>query len=189
MYLLEVPFHGPKAILLQHLLKLLCDIDIMRFLSGKEEENARAYFNAAAEAALNSTCNRHKCGTVIVKDNVIIGKGSNSPPRGKEEQRRCANSKDSYNKKVTDKTCCVHAEQRAIMDALRNNPDKILDSRLYFMRIDKDNKITRAGKPYCTICSKMSLDTGIKEFVLWHEDGICVYGTEEYNTISFNYSD
>lgn len=161
----------------------------MRYLSVEEAENAITYFNAAAKVALNSTCNRHKCGTVIVKDNIIVGSGFNSPPKDKEEQRRCANSKESYNKRVTDKTCCVHAEQRAIMDALKKNPNKILDSRLYFMRLDKDNNLTRAGKPYCTICSKMSLDVGIKEFVLWHEEGICVYDTEEYNTISFSYSD
>ncbi len=143
----------------------------------------------AAKAALNSTCNRHKCGAVIIKDGAIIGKGFNSPPQNKEEQRRCTYSKESYNKKVTDKTCCMHAEQRAIMDALRNNPDKIVGSRLYFMRLDKDNNAARAGKPYCTICSKMSLDVGIKEFVLWHEEGVCVYDTDEYNTISFGYSE
>jgi len=94
-----------------------------------------------------------------------------------------------YNKKITDKTCCVHAEQRAIMDALRNNPSKIEGSRLYFMRLDKDNNTTKAGKPYCTICSKMSLDVGIKEFTLWHENGIGIYNTDEYNTLSFEYTD
>jgi hypothetical protein len=43
-----------------------------------------------------------------------------------ENQRRCSNDKDKYNKKVTDKTCCVHAEQRAIMNALIDAPDKII---------------------------------------------------------------
>ena len=33
----------------------------------------------------------------------------------------------------------------------------------------------------------MALDAGIKKFVLWHEQGICIYDTEEYNEISFNY--
>ena len=80
---------------------------------------------------------------------------------------------------MTDKTCCVHAEQRAIMDALRNNTNKIMGSTLYFIRLD-DTRIfsqigAQAGKPYCTICSKMSLDAGIKKFVLWHKQGIFVF--------------
>jgi hypothetical protein len=73
------------------------------------------------------------------------------------------------------------------MDALARNSDKIIGSRLYFMRLDEEDNLTRAGKPYCTICSKMSLDVGIQEFVLWHEDGICVYDTDEYNLLSYKY--
>lgn len=97
--------------------------------------------------------------------------------------------KDGYHKKVTDKTCCVHAEQRAIMDALRKNSEKLSGSRLYFIRLDKAGNTSKAGKPYCTICSKMALDAGISEFVLWHEEGICVYDTEEYNTLSYEYTE
>jgi hypothetical protein len=71
------------------------------------------------------------------------------------------------------------------MDVLRNNPGKITGSRLYFIRLGEDGKKSPAGKPYCTICSKMALDSGISEFVLWHKEGICVYDTEEYNELSF----
>lgn len=64
-----------------------------------------------------------------------------------EDQRQCSCSKDSYHKKVTDKTCCIHAEQRAIMDALRKNPDKIAGSRLYFIRLDDNGKPTKRDNP------------------------------------------
>ena len=73
------------------------------------------------------------------------------------------------------------------MDALRKNPAKLIGARLYFVRLDKDRHLARAGEPYCTICSKMSLDVGITEFVLWHEKGVCVYGAEEYNNLPFQY--
>lgn len=79
----------------------------------------------------------------------------------------------------------MHAEQRAIMDALRTNPDKIFGARLYFIRLDDEGNIQRAGLPYCTICSKMALDVGIAEFVLYHEHGVYAYDTEDYNNISF----
>lgn len=154
----------------------------------KEEKESLNYIEECKKEALKATCKRSKCGSVIVKDNEIIGRGYNSAPANLDSQVRCDCDKDSYNKKVTDKTCCIHAEQRAIMDALKNNPNKISGSILYFIRLDKDNNIIHAGKPYCTICSKMSLDVGIAEFVLYHENSICIYDSEEYNDLSFKYS-
>ena len=161
----------------------------MKYLSGKEEERAMEYIDKAAKVALSSACFRAKCGSVIVKNDEIIGVGFNSPPAGKESQRRCLLSKSSYHQKVTDKTCCIHAEQRAITDALKRNPNKIIDSRLYFIRLDEKGEKTKSGKPYCTICSKMSLDVGIVEFVLQHKKGVCVYDVEEYNKLSFQYKE
>jgi deoxycytidylate deaminase len=161
----------------------------MKFLSGDEEKDAKKFLEDAQGAAKNSTCLRAKCGSVIVKDGKIIGRGFNSPPFGLDSQRRCENQKDQYHRKVTDKTCCVHAEQRVIMDALRNSPKGLAGSRLYFVRLGPDGKKAPSGKPYCTICSKMALDAGISEFVLWHRGGICVYGTEEYNDLSFGYTE
>lgn len=159
----------------------------MKFISGKEENNAKVYFDKSFEEALKSTCLRAKCGSVIVKDGKIIGKGFNSPPKNLESQRKCLQNKREINEKVTDKTCCVHAEQRSLINALKNNSKELLGSRIYFIRLDKNNKILKSGEPYCTHCSKLALDVGIKEFALWHEKGICVYNTGEYNLLSFNY--
>ena len=159
----------------------------MRYLSGKEEKFALNYMNEAESSATGSTCLRAKCGSVIAKDGEIIGRGFNSPPGGLESQRRCSCSKDEVHKKVTDKTCCMHAEQRAIMNALQHNPNKLRDSRLYFARLDRNNKLEDCGEPYCTHCSKMALDVGIAEFALRREGGILVYETEFYNTLSYNF--
>lgn len=98
----------------------------MKYLTSDEEQQAMRYIEKAAEIASQATCERAHCGCVIVENNEIIGTGFNSPPGDKENQRRCKNDKTMYNKKVTDKTCCVHAEQRAIMNALIDNPDKII---------------------------------------------------------------
>ena len=141
----------------------------------------------AAEVAKQATCGRSKCGSVIVKDGEIIGSGFNSPAGNLESQRRCDTEKSSYHRKVTDKTCCVHAEERAILDTLRQNPEKIIGSTLYFIRLDEDGQLIFSGHPYCTICSKLALDTGIAEFVLWHKEGITVYGTEEYTDLSYRF--
>lgn len=159
----------------------------MEFISKKDENNIKIYFDKSVDEALKSTCLRSKCGSVIIKDGKIIGKGFNSPPKNLESQRKCLQNKKEIDEKVADKTCCVHAEQRAIMNALKNNPQELPDSIIYFIRLDKDNKIQKSGKPYCTHCSKLALDAGIKEFALWHEKGICIYNTEEYNLLSFDY--
>ena len=159
----------------------------MKYLYGREERKALTFIDKAAEIAKNSECDRSRCGSVIVKDEEIIGKGFNSPPAEKYSQKRCHIKKCEIHPKVTDKTCCIHAEQRAIMDSLKNSANKIKGSTLYFIRLNFDGKKQLAEKPYCTICSKMALDIGIKNFVLLHEKGVCVYNTKEYNDISFRY--
>jgi deoxycytidylate deaminase len=161
----------------------------MRVLIGTEETQAKKYFEKAAEIAKKATCTRAKCGTVIVKNGEIIGNGYNSPPNHLESQRRCKKEKEEYSKKITDKTCCIHAEQRAIIDALTHKASNINGATLYFTRINAANETEKSGNPYCTICSKMALDVGIKEFVLWHESGITAYDTNEYNSKSYDYQE
>jgi len=140
----------------------------------------------ATEVAEKALCFQAKCGTVIVKEGEIIGQGYNAPPLDKEENRTC--DKDfSPGKLKYDRTCCMHAEWRAIADALKRNPKKLKGSKLYFTRVNRNGKIKKSGKPYCTVCSRMALDAGIDKFVLWHEDGICEYPTDEYNRLSYQY--
>lgn len=161
----------------------------MRILSWEENKIAEEYMKVASIIAQQATCERSKCGSIIVKDWIIIWKWYNSPAKNLESQRRCSCDKNSYHKKVTDKTCCIHAEQRALFDALRNNPNKIEWATLYFIRLNKENQPSKAWKPYCTICSKMALELWIKEFVLYHEEGITAYDTEEYNSLSYQYNE
>jgi deoxycytidylate deaminase len=155
----------------------------MEILKDKKHED---WVQAAAAVAKESTCLRSRCGTVIVKDGEVIGSGYNSPPQDAEENRKCSIKETLPKTFKSDKTGCVHAEQRAIMDALRNKSD-LSSSWLYFIRIDDDGKLLKADKPYCTICSKLALDAGISKFILWHEEGITAYNTKEYNDLSFDY--
>lgn len=159
----------------------------MKILSGPEEREAMKYLGLAAKVAQKATCLRAKCGTIIIKNSKIIGKGFNSPPGNLESQRRCLRKHELHPTFKSDKTCCVHAEQRAIMNALIKNPKELKGSRLYFMRLTERNEIEFSVKPYCTICSKMTLDAGISEIVLWHKESICLYNSEEYNDLSFAY--
>lgn len=145
------------------------------------------YFLAAAEEASKATCNKAHCGTVIVKDGEIIGRGYNSPPLEDESQRTCGEVWDFTKKPRYDLTCCMHAEWRAILDACKRNPDKISGSRLYFIRLAENGSREEAGKPFCTVCSRLALDSGVAEFVLWNKGQAEVHKTTGYNKESYEY--
>ena len=158
----------------------------MEYLKGQQEKEAIKWMEEAAKFARKALCLKAKCGAVIVKDGEIIGSGYNAPPLDKEEHRTCL-KEFGQGKPKYDRTCCMHAEWRAIIDALKKNADKIKDSKLYFIRVDDVGNIKKSGKPYCTVCSRLALDTGIEKFLLWHEEGICEYKTDEYNRLSYEY--
>lgn len=160
----------------------------MKFLTGQEENEAIKCMNEAAQVAKRALCLRAKCGTVVVNNGEIIGTGYNAPPLDKEENRTCLQESHPGKPKY-DKTCCMHAEWRAIMDTLKRNSGRLSGSKLYFTRVDENGNIKKSGKPYCTVCSRFALDSGISEFLLWHEEGICAYPADEYNKLSYQYNE
>lgn len=158
----------------------------MEYLSREPEKEAIRWMQQAAVVAQKALCLNAKCGTVIVSGNEIIGEGYNAPPLDKEENRTC-NAEFGPGKPKYDRTCCMHAEWRAIIDALKKNPNKLVGSKLYFVRVDEAGQIKKSGQPYCTVCSRMALDTGIDKFLLWHDQGIGEYSTQEYDRLSYEY--
>lgn len=159
----------------------------MRTLEGTEKSQAEKYIQAAVSLAQQATCRDAHCGAVIVKDGEVIGRGFNSPPLGAKTSR-CHIPKAAYHARVTDKTCCIHAEVRAVMDALRQNPEMLPGSTLHFIRVDERGQKMLSGAPYCTLCSKLVLDAGIQSFVLCQAEGMMSYSADEYNELSFAYS-
>jgi len=156
-----------------------------RRLSGADEAEARGWAGVAADVAVGSLCLRAHCGAVVVSEGEMIGAGHNGPP-GDCPIAVCR--KDSLPASFrSDRTCCVHAEGRAIADVLARAPQRLPGSTLYFARLGPSGDVEPAGGPYCTICSKAALDSGIAEFVLWHGDeaGFVAYDTVDYNERSF----
>ncbi len=148
---------------------------------------SKKYFELAVQEAKKATCLRAKCGSVIIsEDDKVIGKGFNAPPLKDEKHRFCSSELDLSKKPKYDKTCCVHAEWNAILDAIAKHPDKIEGSTLYFMRIDKDGNFTDAGEPFCTVCSRLALQSGITHFSLWNDGEDC-YSTSDYNLKSYEF--
>jgi len=157
----------------------------MRYLKDKEKEDASVLFEECRKIATYALCKKDKCGAIIEKNGEVIGSGYNGPPLDEPENCKCAHVYKLTEKPKSDQTCCPHAEWRAIMDALKKNPGKMNGSRIYFSRVSDSGDILPSGKPYCTVCSRLVLDSGIKEFILQNEEGIVAYDTKEYNDISY----
>lgn len=155
----------------------------MRYLEGKEAEEAEKDVQVAVEEAKKSTCKKSQRGAVIVKNGEVYGVGYN---------------------KVTDETYCnpcirenirdnsraelcsaVHAEQVAILDALKKGRN-LEGSRLYHIKV-KDGEVRPSEDVSCTVCSRLVLESGIGEFVLLHKSGFVLYDSEEFNRKSFEY--
>jgi Cytidine and deoxycytidylate deaminase zinc-binding region len=157
----------------------------MRVLYGTEADQAMSHITYVARLARSAACRRSRCGSVIVSAGRRIGTGVNAPPAGLVSQQRCLRRHELAPGFKSDTTCCIHAEQRAVMDALRNHADRVPGSRLYFIRLDAAGRPQIAGRPYCTHCSKLALDVRIAEFALWQAGGITIYDTVEYNDLSY----
>lgn len=158
-------------------------MDILR--DGQEKEVLK-WFDEAAKVAKNSTCLRAHCGAVIVKEGKIIATGFNSPPQNNPEFRTCLNEYEIPSGFRHDRTCCIHAEQRAIQDALKQG-GAMSGSIIYFINIDDSGNKIKAKDLKCTICSRAVLDAGIAEFALYCEDGVRIYTTDEFDRLSYQY--
>ena len=158
----------------------------MKKLTGSEEKEAMGWIEEAANVARQSPCLRAHCGSVIVKNGEIIGRGFNSPPQNNPEYRTCMNEYEIPAGFRHDRTCCIHSEQRSVMDAIRQGHDT-KGSKIYFVNVDEDKNKIQAYRIVCTICSRTVLDAGISEFVLYWTDGVRSYDTHEFDQLSFQY--
>lgn len=140
----------------------------------------------AGQNATRALCLRDRCGAVIVQDGKVIGEGYNAPPNDNILDRKCALQLRESPKPKSDRTCCLHAEWRAIIHALTLGA-VLQGSTLYFTRIDEDGALKRSGLPYCTVCSRLALDVGIAYFGLWQKEGIKLFNTKEYNDKSYEF--
>ena len=146
------------------------------------------WIQEAARVAAGALCARGKRGAIIVsKDDEIIGKGYNAPPLDDLSLAKCALDLRESSKPKSDRTCCLHAEWRAITDALKNHEDKVMGATIYFAHIDDRGEVLPSGTPYCTVCSRLALDVGLKDFAMQQAQGIHVYSCREFNDISYRF--
>ena len=119
------------------------------------------YMNICVAASLRSTCMRRKVGAVIVKDNRILSTGYNGAPSGVpnciDDCNRCYRSKHNIpSGEMLDMCFAVHAEQNAIMNALKTGED--LKGAVIYVNTYP-----------CATCFKLIVQSGIREVYFINE--------------------
>jgi deoxycytidylate deaminase len=148
------------------------------------------WFAAAAVEAHKSLCLRSACGAVLIsRAGAVLGTGYNAPPGDDLTRRVCGTLQPSVRKPKCDRTCCVHAEWRALSDALVRHPAEVKGSTMVFCRVQPSGVIQHSGRPYCTVCSRLTLDAGVGAWALWHPEGMRVYSAEDYHWLSERYDE
>lgn len=113
------------------------------------------YMNIAVQTSLRSTCIRRKVGAIIVKDDRILSTGYNGAPSGLpnccDDCKRCYRSAHNIpSGQMLDMCYAVHAEQNAIMNALKTGED-LKGAALYVNTYP------------CVTCFKLTVQAGIKD--------------------------
>ncbi|MDB5478510.1 MAG: hypothetical protein JWM96_1005 [Alphaproteobacteria bacterium] len=157
-------------------------------LTGAELLQAQAWLEQAAIIARKSHCCRRRCGSILVDrtGNILAAAENKLPGKPGQAEIHC-NPYQLHEDFKSDKGCCIHSEERLVMQALAEGKD-FAGSTLVFTSVDEAGQRLQSGRPYCTICSKIALEAGVNWWILEHEEGIIRYEAAAYNTISFSYS-
>ncbi len=155
----------------------------MRYATKDEAKDMKKFIEIAAEEAKKSTCKKSQRGVVIVSNGEIIGRGYNKPTIEKLCDP-CIRENIKENRRV-ELCSAIHAEQMAILDALKKCKN-LEDSRMFHVAV-KDGKMKFSEDTSCTVCSRIVLEAGIKDFVLLHKKGFAIYPADEFNKLSFDY--
>jgi dCMP deaminase len=159
----------------------------MEIVASSQALRARGFLARAAEVAKESKCLKAHCGAVVVLDDQVVGRGYNAPPQDRSDLATCSCRHNANSAKPRyDQTCCLHAEWRAVLDAVGTGrmPQ---NASLYFLRLLNDDSWAYEDSPYCTVCSRLILDVGITEICVSSRSGIVSYPAEEFYRLSYEF--
>lgn len=144
--------------------------------------NIKNLFDRAKELANRGTCLRRCYGALVVKEYetnpIIVGEGYNRAPFGCNICDECRRIKtDTPHNGGYHLQCSIHAEQVAIMDALKRldpqSPDvpTLADHAIFLYGFNAATKEDLECSTPCVICAKMIIETGIKDIVTLGQNG------------------
>lgn len=111
----------------------------------------------AIEAAKQSPCAKSKRGAVLFDDeDRVWGKGWNGPPPQVGGSLSKCDGSATCREHCTKR--CLHAESRAVVDAMTNRGSSF--PAMLHVKIDEDGKLVAGGGPSCWQCSRLIVDVG-----------------------------
>ena len=153
----------------------------MKYLKHLEHQR---YMEIAWEEAKKAKCKKSHFGAVIVKGGKVISTEHNAPVDEKECSI-CLRLKHGLGSGKGSELCySVHAEQRALLNALKNR--KNIEGGVMYIGHLKNGEIKKfSGKPFCTICSKLIAASGLKGVMLYNGDNYVFLSSKEFHDESF----
>lgn len=143
------------------------------------------YIKIALTVSKRSTCLKRHYGAVIVNNDEIIATGYNGNPRGLQnccDKGFCNRMNKPHNSGDYSDCYSVHAEQNAMLSAARKD---MIGATLYLAAEEEINseycggavfgktyQEIRIGVAPCPICTRMILNSGIKEVVVRFGDSL-----------------
>lgn len=148
-------------------------------LKRQESEIAQRMVERAAELARDSRA-RTRHAAVLVKDDSLIGWGTNGVPFPGEDHCYCKAGQFGEHDH-----CRTHAEQRAI--ALARQGDGWRDlagSTLVYARLRADDSLRTDEPHFCARCARLALSMGVAQWVFTSADGLVGYSAAAYDSIA-----
>jgi len=131
-----------------------------------EVRNIEKWMNVAANHALGCVCKKAQRGAAVVKGDEFLCAAYNGPPF---DEPCCPCLRTDIKDNTRFELCYgVHAEERAVRMAL-SYAGNIEGSRLYYVKT-RDGEVIPSNDVACTHCSRIILDSGVSEVVMWVKD-------------------
>lgn len=116
----------------------------------------------AKKIAEQSKCLRVKYGVVIVKDGFIVSVGVNNPLPNVKSCKKCSRTNVPHGKYYTSKCPTLHAEEWAIINAIKNGEaENLIGAIVYISGIG----MPKDAKP-CHRCERLLKGLGIKKIII-----------------------
>lgn len=148
------------------------------------------YIQKCLELADNSSCSKKKYGSVIVKDDKIIGEGYNHPVTKEIEDLLCHPCvRENINSGTRLEMCAaIHAEQAAIIDAYKNGKDPEGSTLYVAGKRNGESIVLKERGFYCSFCSRIMAEVGIEKVGVLTTKGVEYLTRGEYLKSSFEFA-
>lgn len=159
----------------------------MRLIEGLELNSMQPIIDAAISQAKRSVCQNSQRGATAFNQEGILGVGKNGPPVVPQRRGELPRT-ISCIPPICWKDCrdyAVHAEERALLDALLNKKE-LVGASIFHIKV-KNGLVVPSDNLSCLRCSAKVLELGLKEFILFQTQGYLAYEAYEFHCATIDF--